>query len=129
MAWIVLVDCRACGHVDEHILERECAGFESNLFQGIEINILLTRKARANTSVRGLHPRALRPRFTREQDLLDLSSLDRTVCARTHSCRLKLIFSVAPNTARRHGQRRPTAWRCGGEELPEGSSRESKLSL
>jgi hypothetical protein len=21
------------------------------------------------------------------------------------------------------------AWRCGGEELPEGSSRESKLSL
>jgi hypothetical protein len=26
-------------------------------------------------------------------------------------------------------QRRSTAWRCEGEELPEGSSRESKLSL
>ena len=30
--------------------------------------------------------------------LLDLSSLDCTVCARTHSCRLKLI-RVAPNTS------------------------------
>ena len=37
--------------------------------------------------------------------------------------------TLGQNTARRHGQRRPTAWRCGGEELPEGSSRESKLSL
>ena len=37
--------------------------------------------------------------------------------------------TLGQNTARRHGQRRPTAWRCGGEELPEGSSRESKLGL
>ncbi len=37
--------------------------------------------------------------------------------------------TLGQNTARRHGQRRPTAWRCGGEELPEGSSPESKLSL
>jgi hypothetical protein len=40
-----------------------------------------------------------------------------------HAC------SIGQNTAQRHGQRRPTAWRCGGDELPEGSSRESKLSL
>ncbi len=37
--------------------------------------------------------------------------------------------TLGQNTARRHGQRRPMAWRCGGEELPEGSRRESKLSL
>jgi hypothetical protein len=37
--------------------------------------------------------------------------------------------TLGQNTARRHGQRRSTAWRCGGEELPEGSSWESKLSL
>ena len=37
--------------------------------------------------------------------------------------------TLGQNIARRHGQRRPTAWRCGDEELPEGSSRESKLSL
>jgi hypothetical protein len=40
-----------------------------------------------------------------------------------------VMTSLGQNTARRHGQHRPTAWRCGGEELPEGSSRESKLSL
>ena len=29
MAWIVLVDCRACGHVEEQTIEREyAAGFE-----------------------------------------------------------------------------------------------------
>ena len=29
MAWIVLVDCRACGHVEEQTTEREyAAGFE-----------------------------------------------------------------------------------------------------
>ena len=42
-------------------------------------------------------------------------------------------LSVRPdtwkNTARRHGQRRTTAWRCGGEELPEGSSWGSNRSL
>jgi hypothetical protein len=37
--------------------------------------------------------------------------------------------TLGQNTVWRHGQRRLTAWRCGGEELPEGSSRESKLSL
>jgi hypothetical protein len=37
--------------------------------------------------------------------------------------------TLCQNTARRHGQRRSTAWRCGGEELPEGSSQVSKLSL
>jgi hypothetical protein len=39
------------------------------------------------------------------------------------------VTTLGQNTARRHGQRRSTAWRCGSEELPEGSSRESKLSL
>ena len=38
-------------------------------------------------------------------------------------------LTLGQNTAWRHGQHRPTAWRCGGEELPEGSSRESKLNL
>jgi hypothetical protein len=32
--------------------------------------------------------------------------------------------TLGQNTAQCPGQRRPTAWRCGGEELPEGSSRE-----
>jgi hypothetical protein len=35
--------------------------------------------------------------------------------------------TLGQNTARRHGQRRSTAWRCGGEDPPEGSSWESKL--
>jgi hypothetical protein len=29
------------------------------------------------------------------------------------------VRTLGQNTARRHGQRRPTVWRCGGEELPE----------
>ena len=37
--------------------------------------------------------------------------------------------TLGQNTARRHGQRRSTAWRCGGEELPEGSSWGSNRSL
>ncbi len=36
---------------------------------------------------------------------------------------------IQQNTALRHGQRRPTAWRCGGEELPEGSSWGSNRNL
>ncbi len=39
------------------------------------------------------------------------------------------LWTLGQNTARGRGQRRPTSWRCGGEELPEGSSRELKLSL